>query len=188
MVAESDDLPPLTLNRPRINKLLNNIKTLDPTNKLTIKDWLIALKAATSCGRSRNALLRASRVPTFAMHAASSASIMTSTRLKNTTTCSTSTRTRNSSLRPRSFASLSATANGRRSPSSRSTFAARPTNRYQYIFETTARQAGPANCWSCVRCASSQRSANCSAQVSRRARARPDGWPDAARHRLAECA
>jgi hypothetical protein len=48
MVADSDDLPPLTLDRPRIHKLLNNIKTLDPTNKLAIKDWLIALKAATS--------------------------------------------------------------------------------------------------------------------------------------------
>jgi hypothetical protein len=48
MVADSDDLPPLTLDRPRIHKLLNNIKTLDPTNKLAIKDWLISLKAATS--------------------------------------------------------------------------------------------------------------------------------------------
>ena len=48
MVTESDDLPPLTLDRPRIHKLLNNIKTLDPTNKLAIKDWLIALKAAAS--------------------------------------------------------------------------------------------------------------------------------------------
>ena len=48
MLADSTGLPPLVLDRPRAQKLQNSIKSLDPTNKLAINDWLIALRAA--CG------------------------------------------------------------------------------------------------------------------------------------------
>ena len=48
MLTDPDDLPPLVLDRPRAQKLQNSIKTLNPTNKLAINDWLIALRAA--CG------------------------------------------------------------------------------------------------------------------------------------------
>ena len=45
MLADSTGLPPLVLDRPRAQKLQNSIKSLDPTNKLAINDWLIALRA-----------------------------------------------------------------------------------------------------------------------------------------------